>query len=182
MVDVGDDGDVADVFPNRHPSRVAAASLPLPVTTEIAETFVPVATVRRRTSVVSQFVTLLAVLVPPIDLLSAMGLLWGVAFHWVDLIRLVTLYTVCAFGTTIGFHRYFTHRGFETSPVLKATLAILGCMTMQGPLTQWVTDHRKHHALSDKRAIRTRPMPATPTAFSARSADSSTPTLAGSSR
>ena len=22
-------------------------------------------------------------------------------------------------------------------------------MTMQGPLTQWVTDHRKHHALSD---------------------------------
>ena len=29
-------------------------------------------------------------------------------------------------------------------------LAILGCMTMQGPLTQWVTDHRKHHALSDQ--------------------------------
>ena len=23
-------------------------------------------------------------------------------------------------------------------------------MTMQGPITQWVTDHRKHHALSDK--------------------------------
>jgi stearoyl-CoA desaturase (delta-9 desaturase) len=23
-------------------------------------------------------------------------------------------------------------------------------MTMQGPLTQWVTDHRKHHAMSDK--------------------------------
>ena len=33
---------------------------------------------------------------------------------------------------------------------MKATLAILGCMTMQGPVTQWVTDHRKHHALSDK--------------------------------
>jgi stearoyl-CoA desaturase (Delta-9 desaturase) len=27
---------------------------------------------------------------------------------------------------------------------------VLGCMTMQGPITQWVTDHRKHHALSDK--------------------------------
>ena len=24
-------------------------------------------------------------------------------------------------------------------------------MTVQGPLTQWVTDHRKHHAFSDKR-------------------------------
>ena len=33
---------------------------------------------------------------------------------------------------------------------MKAALAILGCMTMQGPLTQWVTDHRKHHALSDQ--------------------------------
>ena len=23
-------------------------------------------------------------------------------------------------------------------------------MTMQGPITQWVTDHRKHHAMSDQ--------------------------------
>ena len=87
---------------------------------------------------------------PPLGLLSAMGLLWGVAFHWLDLALFVGFYVVCAFGTTIGFHRYFTHRGFETSTPVKATLAILGCMTMQGPITQWVTDHRKHHAFSDK--------------------------------
>ena len=94
--------------------------------------------------------TLLAVLIPPLGLASAMGLLWGVAFHWVDVALLVGFYIVCAFGTTIGFHRYFTHRGFEARAPVKATLAILGCMTMQGPVTQWVTDHRKHHALSDK--------------------------------
>ncbi len=111
---------------------------------------IPVATVRPRTSRVSQVVTLVAVLLPPVGLLSAMGLLWGVAFHWVDVVLLVSLYTVCAFGTTIGFHRYFTHKGFEARLPVKVTLAILGCMTMQGPLTQWVTDHRKHHALSDK--------------------------------
>jgi stearoyl-CoA desaturase (Delta-9 desaturase) len=114
------------------------------------DTPVEVATVRERTSPLSQVVTLIAVVVPPFGLLSAMGLLWGVAFNWLDLVLLVGLYVVCAFGTTIGFHRYFTHKGFETGPVLKATFAILGCMTMQGPLTQWVTDHRKHHALSDK--------------------------------
>jgi stearoyl-CoA desaturase (Delta-9 desaturase) len=111
---------------------------------------IPVATVRPRTSRASQVVTLLAVLIPPVGLLSAMGLLWGVAFHWIDVVLLVTLYTVCAFGTTIGFHRYFTHKGFEARPPVKALLAILGCMTMQGPVTQWVTDHRKHHALSDR--------------------------------
>ena len=109
-----------------------------------------IATVRERTSSVSQIATLLAVAVPPIGLLSAMGILWGVAFHPVDLVLLAVLYVVCAFGTTIGFHRYFTHRGFQARTPVKAALAILGCMTMQGPLTQWVTDHRKHHALSDQ--------------------------------
>jgi stearoyl-CoA desaturase (delta-9 desaturase) len=110
----------------------------------------PVGTVRARTSTISQVVTLVAVGVPPVGLLSAMGLLWGVEFHWTDLALLVGLYVLCAFGTTIGFHRYFTHRGFEAHPVVKGALAILGCMTMQGPITQWVTDHRKHHALSDQ--------------------------------
>jgi stearoyl-CoA desaturase (delta-9 desaturase) len=118
----------------------------------IDETFTTagIGTVRLRTSRISQAITLIAVVVPPVGLLSAMGVLWGVAFHWVDLALLVGFYVVCAFGTTIGFHRYFTHRGFEAHWSVKATLAILGCMTMQGPITQWVTDHRKHHALSDK--------------------------------
>jgi stearoyl-CoA desaturase (delta-9 desaturase) len=109
-----------------------------------------IGTVRPRTSRISQTVTLVAVVVPPLGILSAMGLLWGVAFHWLDLALFAGFYVVCAFGTTIGFHRYFTHRGFETGHMVKVVLAVLGCMTMQGPLTQWVTDHRKHHALSDK--------------------------------
>ncbi len=109
-----------------------------------------VGTVRPGTGRTSQVVTLVAVVVPPLGILLAAGALWGVAFHWVDLALLLGFYVVCAFGTTIGFHRYFTHKGFETGPTVKATLAILGCMTMQGPLIQWVTDHRKHHALSDQ--------------------------------
>ena len=113
-------------------------------------TATPIGTVRSGTSRISQVVTLVAVVVPPLGLVSAMGLLWGVAFHWVDLALFVGFYVVCAFGTTIGFHRYFTHRGFEARTPVRAALAILGCMTMQGPITQWVTDHRKHHALSDQ--------------------------------
>ena len=109
-----------------------------------------IGTVRERTSRLSQLLTLLAVVVPPLGVLSAAGVLWGVAFSPLDLILLVAFYVVCAFGTTIGFHRLFTHRGFETSGPVRAVFAVLGCMTMQGPLTQWVTDHRRHHALSDK--------------------------------
>ena len=111
---------------------------------------VRLATVRERTSRISQVVTMVAVLVPPLGVAAAVGLLWNVAFHLGDLVIMVGMYVLCAFGTTIGFHRYFTHRAFEARSPVKATLAILGCMTMQGPLTQWVTDHRKHHALSDQ--------------------------------
>ena len=56
-------------------------------------------------------------------------------------------------------------------------------MTMQGPLTQWVTDHRKHHALSDQEGD-----PHSPHAghgdgvARARSRASSTRTSAGCSR
>ena len=109
-----------------------------------------VGTVRPRTSRTSQVVTLVAVVVPPLGLVLAMGFLWGLEFHWIDLVLFAGMYVLCAFGTTIGFHRYFTHKGFEARAPIKALLAILGCMTMQGPVTQWVTDHRKHHALSDQ--------------------------------
>lgn len=109
-----------------------------------------IGTVRDRTSRLSQLLTLVAVVVPPLGVLSAAGILWGVAFSSLDLILLVSFYVVCAFGTTIGFHRLFTHRGFETYAPVRAVFAVLGCMTMQGPLTQWVTDHRRHHAMSDQ--------------------------------
>jgi len=109
-----------------------------------------VATVREGTSWPSRVVTLVAVIVPPLGLLSAMGLLWGVALRPVDIALLLVLYTLTGLGITAGFHRLFTHKSFETGPVLRATFAILGSLAMQGPLTQWVTDHRKHHALSDR--------------------------------
>ena len=108
------------------------------------------ATVRERTSLASQFVTMVAVLVPAIGVLSAMGLLWGVGFNWIDLITLVVFYVFTGLGITVGFHRLFSHKSFKCKKWVRAYWAIAGSMAMQGPLTQWVTDHRKHHALSDR--------------------------------
>ena len=98
----------------------------------MTDTATKIGTVRSRTSRISQVVTLVAVVVPPLGLVSAMGLLWGVAFHWLDLALFIGLYVLCAFGTTIGFHRYFTHRGFETSTP-SATLT--GCFASK---LRWV--------------------------------------------
>jgi stearoyl-CoA desaturase (delta-9 desaturase) len=73
-----------------------------------------------------------------------------VAVRPVDVILLVALYVACGLGITVGFHRLFSHKAFATTPAVRGTLAVLGSMTVQGPVTQWVTDHRKHHALSDR--------------------------------
>jgi stearoyl-CoA desaturase (delta-9 desaturase) len=108
-----------------------------------------VATVRPRTTRISQVVTLVAVVVPPVGILSAAGLLWGVAFRPLDLVLFAIFYVATGLGITVGYHRYFTHRSFEAIQPVRIALAILGAMTLQGPLTQWVTDHRKHHARSD---------------------------------
>ena len=94
--------------------------------------------------------TLLAIVIPPLGLIIAAVGLWGVALSWVDVAVFLTLYVLTGLGTTVGYHRLFTHRSFETTKTVRATFAILGSMTIQGPVTQWVTDHRKHHALSDQ--------------------------------
>jgi len=109
-----------------------------------------IGTRRPRTNSVSRLVTLVAVVVPALGLLSATGLLWGVALRPIDAALFAVLYIVPGLGVTVGFHRLFSHRSFQTTPAMRATLAILGSMTIQGPVTQWVTDHRRHHAMSDR--------------------------------
>ncbi len=108
-----------------------------------------VGTTRARTSQLSQVITLIAVVVPAGAVLSAAGVLWGVGFGPLDLWCFLGFYVATGLGITVGYHRYFTHRSFEAVAPVKVLLAILGAMTLQGPVTQWVTDHRKHHARSD---------------------------------
>ena len=92
----------------------------------------------------------LAVIVPFVGLALAAILFWGWGFRWVELGLLLGMYVLTALGITVGFHRHFTHRSFETSRVVQLILAILGSMAVQGPLLQWVALHRRHHQHSDQ--------------------------------
>jgi stearoyl-CoA desaturase (delta-9 desaturase) len=51
---------------------------------------------------------------------------------------------------TVGFHRLFTHRSFEAKPWVRYALAIMGSLSVEGPIIRWVADHRRHHAFSDQ--------------------------------
>jgi len=72
------------------------------------------------------------------------------AFSWSALAVAVVLYwAVCGLGISMGYHRLFTHRGFETSRFFYVLLAALGTMNFQGGPIQWVGIHRIHHRDSD---------------------------------
>jgi stearoyl-CoA desaturase (delta-9 desaturase) len=69
--------------------------------------------------------------------------------NWVDLTLFLTMYTVCAFGITLGFHRMLTHKAFQAHPWVKTFFLISGSMAMQGPALHWAATHTQHHANSD---------------------------------
>ena len=64
---------------------------------------------------------------------------------------LITLLTSAmqTFGITAGYHRYWSHRAFETNLGFKICLAIFGSAAVQGSIKWWVTKHRVHHAFTD---------------------------------
>jgi stearoyl-CoA desaturase (delta-9 desaturase) len=96
-----------------------------------------------------QVATLVAIVLPFLGLVAAAVLLWNWGFHWTDLGLLLGMYVLTALGVTVGFHRLFTHRSFETNGVVKFVLAVLGSMAVQAPLLKWVAQHRLHHQHSD---------------------------------
>jgi stearoyl-CoA desaturase (delta-9 desaturase) len=121
---------------------------PLPVANPFAE-LPPRHPEPGRISVGVRIANLAVVLVPLLGLLTAIIFLWGWGFNWIDLWLLLGMYVLTVLGVTVGFHRLFTHRGFETTSAVQFVLGVLGSMAVQGPLLDWVAQHRRHHQHSD---------------------------------
>lgn len=92
---------------------------------------------------------------------------WGVLF-WLAIVHLGALAAPLTFtwegvalafvlhwmtgglGICLGFHRLLTHSSFQTYKWVRWTCAFLGGLAGEGSATDWVANHRKHHALSDQ--------------------------------
>jgi stearoyl-CoA desaturase (delta-9 desaturase) len=98
----------------------------------------------------AKYANLGAVIVPFVAFIAAVTLLWNDIVGWNDLIVLGVMYLLAGFGVTVGFHRMLTHRSFQTSKPVEYVFAVLGSMSVQGPVIHWVADHRKHHAHTDE--------------------------------
>lgn len=80
--------------------------------------------------------------------LGCLAVIWtGVSAFAVALA--VVLYAVRMFALTGFYHRYFSHRTFQTSRGMQFVFAVIGASCAQrGPLW-WAAHHRKHHRHAD---------------------------------
>jgi stearoyl-CoA desaturase (Delta-9 desaturase) len=93
---------------------------------------------------------LIAVVLPFVAFIAAILLTWNRWIDASDLVAFAVMYLIAGFGVTVGFHRLLTHRSFQTYKPLEYAFAAAGSMAVQGPVIDWVADHRKHHAHADE--------------------------------
>ena len=97
----------------------------------------------------AKLATIIAIVLPMAGVIAAPFFVWGWGFGWVDLGLLLGFYIISALGITVGFHRLFVHRSFETYMWVKFIFTIFGSMAVQGSLLNWAAQHRRHHQHSD---------------------------------
>ena len=61
----------------------------------------------------------------------------------------VALYWLRIFAIGAGYHRYFSHRAYETSRAFQLVLAVLAQTSAQKSVLWWAAKHRAHHSNSD---------------------------------
>ena len=92
---------------------------------------------------------LMAVWIPFLGALIALGLAWNREVGVLELSLLAGMYIVTTLGVEVGFHRQFAHASFCATNSVRLALAIAGSMAAEGPVVFWVAIHRKHHRYSD---------------------------------
>ena len=120
--------------------------------------------------------------VPFLCFVAALVLLWNSFIGWTQVSVMLVMYVLTGLGVTVGFHRLFTHRSFDTSRPVRYLFAVLGSMAVQGPvITGWPTTASTTRSPT-RRATRTARTPPRRRAWSARSRGYGTRTSAGCSR
>jgi stearoyl-CoA desaturase (delta-9 desaturase) len=95
-------------------------------------------------------INLAGIILPFLGLVLGTALLWNRFVGPKELAILLVGYLLTGVGVTVGYHRLFTHRSFETYRGVRYVFAVLGEMAVESDVLTWVADHRKHHQFSDQ--------------------------------
>jgi len=72
-----------------------------------------------------------------------------VGWSWTALTVALAAYAVRMFAITAFYHRYFSHRAFQTSRLMQFLFALVGSTAVQRGPIWWASHHRAHHRHSD---------------------------------
>ncbi len=90
------------------------------------------------------------ILIPLVGVGVAAVQVWEGRVGRMEIVLLVVMYCITTLSITAGFHRGFTHRAYVASTGVRAAFGVLGSMAALGPVINWVSNHRRHHAFSDR--------------------------------
>lgn len=68
---------------------------------------------------------------------------------WGLLLTTFILLYLTGLSITAGYHRYYSHKSYKTSPIVEFFLLFFASMAGQGSALRWSFDHRLHHAHVD---------------------------------
>lgn len=75
---------------------------------------------------------------------------WHHGFHlWMPLLTVV-MYLLVGISICAGYHRFFSHKSYEASPVVQLFYAFFGAMAAQNSILWWSAGHRVHHKYVDR--------------------------------
>ncbi len=71
-------------------------------------------------------------------------------FDWWMPALMIGLYLLVGLSVTAGYHRFFSHKSYEASPLAQAFFAFFGAMAAQNSILWWSSSHRVHHKYVDR--------------------------------
>lgn len=87
--------------------------------------------------------------VPFVILHASCLLVLAVGWSWTAVVVACAAYAIRMFAITAFYHRYFSHRSFQTSRWMQFLFAVVGSSAIQRGPIWWASHHRAHHRFSD---------------------------------
>lgn len=102
--------------------------------------------VRKKDWVNISFLTL----TPVLGIAGTAAWTWYHGFHlWMPLLT-AGMYLAVGLSICAGYHRFFSHKSYECSPLVQVFYAFFGAMAAQNSILWWSSAHRVHHKYADK--------------------------------
>ncbi len=102
--------------------------------------------VRKKDWVNISFLTL----TPVLGIAGTAAWTWYRGFQlWMPLLML-GMYLAVGMSICAGYHRFFSHKSYEASPLVQVFYAFFGAMAAQNSILWWSAAHRVHHKYADK--------------------------------